>query len=65
MINRPGIFITFEYKIDPRKALDDNSRLPLISGRLGGKNFKRKQDLNKVEAALLEEHRLCREALDH
>lgn len=59
-----GAVDTLINKIDPRKAIDDSSRLPLISGRLGGKSFKRKHDLNKIEAALLEEHKLCREALD-
>lgn len=60
-----GAVDTLINKIDPRKAIDDSSRLPFISGRLGGKNpFKKKQDLNKVEAALLEEHKLCRDALD-
>jgi len=59
-----GAVDTLINKIDPRKAIDDSSRLPFISGRLGGKSFKKKQDLNKVEAALLNEHKLCRDALD-
>ena len=60
-----GAVDTLINKIDLNRAVDDNERLPGISTRKNyGKMFKRKSELNKVEANLVEELKTCKESLD-
>lgn len=52
-------------KLDSKKVVDDSFKDNSFGGRKSSKNqFKRKRDMNRVEANLIQELSLCKEALD-